>query len=86
MFWPSNVWLQAVIVLAKQRSMRGANVRALRARLQRWQGQTPDPTGGSEYYDEPLQSLVREFQNQSGLKVDGVGRVEPAAADGEDDG
>ena len=56
--------------------MRGANVRALRARLQRWQGQTPDPTGGSEYYDEPLQSLVREFQNQSGLKVDGVAGVQ----------
>ena len=56
--------------------MRGANVRALRARLQRWQGQAPDPTGGSEYYDEPLQSLVREFQNQSGLKVDGVAGVQ----------
>ena len=45
------------------------------ARLQRWQGQQPDPAG-SEYDDEPLQSLVREFQNQSGLKVDGVAGVQ----------
>jgi general secretion pathway protein A len=55
--------------------MRGANVRALRARLQRWQGQEPDPQG-SEYYDESLQTLVRQFQQKSGIGVDGVAGVQ----------
>lgn len=55
--------------------MRGANVRSLRGRLQRWHGQDPDPSG-SEYYDESLQSLVREFQQKNGLAVDGVAGVQ----------
>jgi general secretion pathway protein A len=73
--WQGNYLLlwkpQDLDTRALSLGMRGAAVRKLRARLQRWQGEQPDPQG-SEYYDEPLQTMVRGFQQRSGLAVDGI--------------
>jgi general secretion pathway protein A len=55
--------------------MRGTAVRNLRMRLERWQGHEPDP-GGSDSYDESLQSMVREFQQKHGLGADGIAGVQ----------
>ena len=58
--------------------MRGEPVRQLRARLARWQGEPVDK-GGSASYDEPLQSRVRQFQQRSGLPVDGIAGLQTQA-------
>jgi len=58
--------------------MRGEPVRQLRARLARWQGEPVDK-GGSASYDETLQSRVRQFQQRSGLPVDGIAGLQTQA-------
>jgi len=58
--------------------MRGEPVRQLRARLARWQGEPVDK-GGSASYDEPLQARVRQFQQRSGLPVDGIAGLQTQA-------
>ena len=58
--------------------MRGEPVRQLRARLASWQGQPVDK-GGSAYYDESLQTRVRQFQQAIGLPVDGIAGLQTQA-------
>lgn len=58
--------------------MKGEPVRQLRARLASWQGQPVDK-GGSAYYDESLQTRVRQFQQAIGLPVDGIAGLQTQA-------
>ena len=59
--------------------MRGTTVQLLRERLQRWQGQTPD-TKSDPFFDQGLQTLVSQFQQQHGLLVDGIAGVQTQVA------
>ena len=58
--------------------MKGEPVRQLRARLASWQGQPVDK-GGSAYYDESLQTRMRQFQQRNGLPVDGIAGLQTQA-------
>ena len=58
--------------------MKGEPVRQLRARLASWQGQPVDK-GGSAYYDESLQTRVRQFQQRNGLPADGIAGLQTQA-------
>ncbi len=50
---------------------RGEPVRQLRTRLRSWAGLSVDGPG-SDFFDASLETLVRQFQRQHGLAVDGI--------------
>jgi general secretion pathway protein A len=51
--------------------MQGAPVLALRQRLRQWAGLAAE-TRGSDLFDEPLRTLVMQFQRRNGVTADGV--------------
>jgi general secretion pathway protein A len=58
--------------------MQGEPVRALRQRLRQWAGLAPEPAA-ADVFDEPLQSLVIQFQRRNGLAADGVAGTQTQA-------
>jgi hypothetical protein len=59
--------------------MRGAGVRRLRRSLEKLAG-VADPGPGSDVYDAGLASLVRQFQRNHRLTVDGVAGIRTQVA------
>jgi len=85
----SHYWLGDFVMLWRPASspvkplsagMRGAQVRWLRESLQRLHGGTADDTPVSDIFDAELTSLVREFQRQHQLVVDGIAGVQTQIA------
>jgi peptidoglycan hydrolase-like protein with peptidoglycan-binding domain len=60
--------------------MRGAQVRWLRASLQRLQGGVSSDASVSDVFDAELAGEVREFQRQHQLTVDGIAGVQTQIA------
>jgi general secretion pathway protein A len=58
--------------------MQGEPVRALRQRLRQWAGLAPEPAA-ADIFDEPLQSMVIQFQRRNGLAADGVAGTQTQA-------
>jgi general secretion pathway protein A len=85
----SHYWLGDFVMLWRPVSspvkplsagMRGAQVRWLRQSLQRLHGDRTDDTPVSDIFDAELTSLVREFQRQHQLVVDGIAGVQTQIA------
>ncbi len=84
----SHYWLGDFVMLWRPASspvkplsagMRGAQVRWLRESLERLQGASA-ASAASDVFDEHLTALVREFQRQHQLTVDGIAGVETQVA------
>ena len=71
---------EAAPVQTLSTGMRGAGVRWLRRSLEKLAGIPDDPGSGSDVYDASLASLVRQFQRNHRLTVDGIAGVRTQVA------